>query len=42
MNQPLSKKRKSIDVLMKALMLLSVGLTAALVLFLLIGALVMW
>ena len=36
LNQSLSKKRKSFEVLMKALMLLSVGLTAALVLFLLI------
>ena len=35
-NQSLSKKRKGFEVLMKALMLLSVGLTAALVLFLLI------
>ena len=35
-NQTLSKKRKSYEVLMKALMLLSVGLTAALVLFLLV------
>ena len=35
-NQSLSKKRKSYEVLMKALMLLSVGLTAALVLFLFI------
>jgi phosphate transport system permease protein len=35
-NQSLSKKRKSFEVLMNALMLLSVGLTAALVLFLLI------
>ena len=36
LNQSLSKKRKSYEVLMKALMLLSVGLTAALVLFLLV------
>ena len=36
LNQSLSKKRKSFGVLIKALMLLSVGLTAALVLFLLI------
>ena len=36
LNQSLSKKRKGFEVLMKALMLLSVGLTAALVLFLLI------
>ena len=36
LNQSLSKKRKGYEVLMKALMLLSVGLTAALVLFLLI------
>ena len=36
LNQSLSKKRKSFEILMKALMLLSVGLTAALVLFLLI------
>ena len=36
LNQSLSKKRKSFEVLMKALMLLSVGLTAALVLFLLV------
>ena len=35
LNQSLSKKRKSYEVLMKALMLLSIGLTAALVLFLL-------
>ena len=40
LNQSLSKKRKSFEVLMKALMLLSVGLTAALVLFLLIYVLV--
>ena len=36
LNQSLSRKRKGFEVLMKALMLLSVGLTAALVLFLLI------
>ena len=36
LNQSLSKKRKSFEVLMKALMLLSGGLTAALVLFLFI------
>ena len=36
LNQSLSKKRKGFEVLMKALMLLSVGLTAALVLFLLV------
>ena len=36
LNQSLSRNRKSFEVLMKALMLLSVGLTAALVLFLLI------
>ena len=36
LNQSLSKKRKGFEVLMKALMGLSVGLTAALVLFLLI------
>ena len=36
LNQSLSKKRKGFEVLMKALMLLSVGLTAALVLFLFI------
>ena len=36
LNQSLSKKRKGFEVLMKALMLLSAGLTAALVLFLLI------
>ena len=36
LKQSLSKKRKSYEVLMKALMLLSVGLTAALVLFLLV------
>ena len=36
LNQSLSKKRKGFAVLMKALMLLSVGLTAALVLFLFI------
>ena len=36
LNQSLSKKRKSFELMMKALMLLSVGLTAALVLFLLI------
>ena len=36
MNPSLSKKRKGFEVLMKALMLLSVGLTAALVLFLFI------
>ena len=36
LNQSFSKKRKGFEVLMKALMLLSVGLTAALVLFLLI------
>ena len=35
LNQSLSKKRKGFEALMKALMLLSVGLTAALVLFLL-------
>ena len=35
-NQSLSKKRKGFEVVMKALMLLSVGLTAALVLFLLL------
>ena len=40
LNQSLSKKRKSYEVLMKALMLLSVGLTAALVLFLLAYVLV--
>ena len=38
--QSLSKKRKGFEVLMKALMLLSVGLTAALVLFLLAYVLV--
>ena len=36
LNESLSKKRKGFEMLMKALMLLSVGLTAALVLFLLI------
>ena len=36
LNQSLSKKRKGFEILMRALMLLSVGLTAALVLFLLI------
>ena len=36
LNQSLSKKRKGFEVLMKALMLLSVGLTAVLVLFLLV------
>ena len=36
LNQSLSKKRKGFEVLMKALMLLSVGLTATLVLFLLV------
>ena len=35
-NQSLSKKRKSFEVLMMALMFLSVGLTAALVIFLLV------
>ena len=35
-NQSLSRKRSGFEMLMKALMLLSVGLTAALVLFLLI------
>lgn len=40
LNQSLSKKRKGFEVLMKALMLLSVGLTAALVLFLLVYILV--
>ena len=40
LNQSLSKKRKSYEVLTKALMLLSVGLTAALVLFLLAYVLV--
>ena len=40
LNQSLSQKRKGFEVLMKALMLLSVGLTAALVLFLLIYVLV--
>ena len=35
-NQSLSRKRSGFEILMKALMLLSVGLTAALVLFLLI------
>ena len=35
LKQSLSKKRKGFEVLMKVLMLLSVGLTAALVLFLL-------
>ena len=40
LNQSLSKKRKGFEVLMKALMLLSVGLTAALVLFLLAYVLV--
>ena len=36
LNQSLSKKRKGFEVLMKALMAVSVGLTAALVLFLLV------
>ena len=36
LNKSLSKRRKSFELLMKALMLLSVGLTAALVLFLLV------
>ena len=36
LNRSLSKKRKGFEALMRALMLLSVGLTAALVLFLLI------
>ena len=36
LNRSLSKKRKSFEVLMTALMLLSVGLAAALVLFLFI------
>ena len=36
LKQSLSKKRKGFEVLMKALMLLSVGLTAALTLFLLV------
>ncbi len=36
LNQPLSRRRKAYALLMKTLMLLSVGLTAALVLFLLI------
>ena len=40
LKQSLSKKRKGFEVLMKALMLLSVGLTAALVLFLLAYVLV--
>ncbi|MBR6526509.1 MAG: phosphate ABC transporter permease PstA, partial [Lachnospiraceae bacterium] len=40
LNQSLSKKRKGYEVLMKTLMLLSVSLTAALVLFLLIYVLV--
>ena len=40
LNQSLSKKRKRFEALMKALMLLSVGLTAALVLFLLVYVLV--
>ena len=40
LNQSLSKKRKSYEVLMKALMLLSIGLTAALVLFLLVYVLI--
>ena len=40
LNQSLSKKRKGYEMLMKALMLLSVGLTAALVLFLLAYVLV--
>ena len=40
LNQSLSKKRKGFEVLMKALMLLSVGLTVALVLFLLAYVLV--
>ena len=40
LNQSLSKKRRSYEVLLKALMLLSVGLTAALVLFLLAYVLV--
>lgn len=40
LNQSLSKKRKGYGVLMKALMLLSIGLTAALVLFMLIYVLV--
>ena len=40
LNQSLSKKRKGFEVLMKSLMLLSVGLTAALVLFLLAYVLV--
>ena len=36
LNQPLSKKRKNFELLMKSLMILSVGLTGALVLFLMI------
>lgn len=36
LNQSLSRKRKTYEILMKALMMVSVGLTAALVLFLLI------
>ncbi len=36
LNQPLSKKRKRYELLLKALMLLATGLTAALVLFLLL------
>ena len=36
LNQSLSKKRKSFEILMSGLMLLSVGLTAVLVLFLLV------
>jgi len=40
LKQPLSKKRKIYEVLMKALMLLAVGLTAALVLFLLVYVIV--
>ena len=39
-NQSLSKKRKNYEMLMKALMFLSVGLTAALTLFLLVYVLV--
>ena len=40
LNRSLSKKRRGYEVLMKALMLLSVGLTAALVLFLLVYVLI--
>lgn len=40
LNQPLSSKRKRYEVLMQALMKLSVGLTAALVLFLLLYVLI--